>query len=818
VRALQGTTVVATASTNGTGDYALSSLTVGTYTVEASAPGYGTKRQNQVSVVAGTTTVNLSLDAIVSGPVSYIYDALGRLVATVGPTDTTTYTYDAVGNLLSISRQSSSLVSILQFTPGSGPIGATVTISGTGFSPTANENTVTFNGVAATITSATPTQLVTSVPPGATTGLVGVTSSNGSATSNTNFTVTDGSGGAPTISSFTPNLGAAGDSVTVTGTNFELTPTDNKLKFSGGSAGVSSSTATSIVGAVPQYTGSGRISVTTPTGTATSAADFYVAPPGRPASDVVFTSRSSLGGLTNVTINTAGKVGLVIFDATAGQRVTLHLTDITMGRVRVSLINPNGSMSASPINCYSYPGWAVIDPIPLPQTGTYTVVLDGYDPVTGPYSGSLNLQLHNTPPDITGPITPGGASVPVSITTPGQLARLTFNGAANQVVSVNITGSLPGSWATIYKPDGSNLTGAHNLGGANLGFMDRQVLPSAGTYTIVIDPKDANIGNFDVRLYDVVDASGTLTPGGPSEAVSIAIPGQHGSFTFDGTAGQQVSLGVTGVSMSPANNTSIVIYKPDGSTLVSDTVYSSMNLIVIDAQTLPVSGTYRVLVDPAFASTGSLNLALYNAPDVNDTIAIGEVKTITVPVVGQRAKVIFNATAGQTLGLHMTNPTMSVKFKVSQPDGSPFIGEGSAPSLVEMTNLPASGAYTILVDPQGTATGNLTLSLYDNSPITGTIVVNGPGMTITNNPAQIALLTFDGVAGQQITVRFTNNSVGGMYAQLLKPDGSMLRDAFSSASNFNISTVTLPTSGTYTISVDPQWSNAGSVTIAVTNP
>lgn len=66
------------------------------------------------------TTANLALDAIVSGPVSYIYDSVGRLVSTVGPTDTVIYSYDATGNLLSISRQSSSQVAVLSFTPLSG--------------------------------------------------------------------------------------------------------------------------------------------------------------------------------------------------------------------------------------------------------------------------------------------------------------------------------------------------------------------------------------------------------------------------------------------------------------------------------------------------------------------------------------------------------------------------------------------------------------------------------------------------------------------------------------------------------------------------
>ena len=50
--------------------------------------------------------------------VRYVYDELGRLVAVIDTAgQTAIYNYDAVGNLLSITTQSSSTVAILEFTP-----------------------------------------------------------------------------------------------------------------------------------------------------------------------------------------------------------------------------------------------------------------------------------------------------------------------------------------------------------------------------------------------------------------------------------------------------------------------------------------------------------------------------------------------------------------------------------------------------------------------------------------------------------------------------------------------------------------------------
>jgi YD repeat-containing protein len=113
----------------------------------------------------------MGLRASAQSAVQYVYDELGRLVAVIDTSGASAvYSYDAVGNLLSIVRRGSSDVSIIEFTPNSGPVGTLVTIYGTGFSATPNQNTLTFNGSSATVLSATATRLTATVPAGATTG------------------------------------------------------------------------------------------------------------------------------------------------------------------------------------------------------------------------------------------------------------------------------------------------------------------------------------------------------------------------------------------------------------------------------------------------------------------------------------------------------------------------------------------------------------------------------------------------------------------------------------------------------------------------
>ncbi len=126
--------------------------------------------------------------------IRYVYDDLGRLVGVVDAQgNAARYVYDAVGNLIEIRRVNVAdfpgPVAITFFDPNVGQVGTPVTIFGRGFSVTPGANQVAFNGTPATVTAATPLSLTTTVPAGATTGPIAVTTPLGSVTSRENFTV-----------------------------------------------------------------------------------------------------------------------------------------------------------------------------------------------------------------------------------------------------------------------------------------------------------------------------------------------------------------------------------------------------------------------------------------------------------------------------------------------------------------------------------------------------------------------------------------------------------------------------------------------------
>lgn len=763
--------------------------------------------------------------------VQYVYDENGRLVQVVAPAGASAqYTYDAAGNISSINQVSASTLSIIEFTANAGPIGATVTIYGTGFSATPSSNTVTFNATAATVTSSTTTQLVVSVPAGATTGKIAVSVGGASAISAQDFTVNAGTP-VPTIAGFSPTIGTFGTTVTVNGTNFETNLANDRVRFNGTAAATTSAVATQLGSKVPLFATSGRVRVDTPNGTAVSAADFFVPPGTYTAADVGFTGRTTVG--TNAAMNTgaAGKIGLMLFDGVKGQKVGVGVSNVVFspsGSANFYVKKPNGEDLITGV--YFGPGGQGASLPALPVTGTYTIM------IVPSSTASVSLTV-SVSQDITGTIVPGGAPTTVATTFPGQGADVTFAGTQGQRVSLKISGvTITGGnhmMVSILNPDGSNLVVDSWVSGPD--FIDVQSLPVSGTYTIRVDPQYAAIATATLTLYDVPpDTTGTIAAGGASVPVATTIPGQSADLTFAGTQGQRISLLITGVTLTggTTNSAPVSILKPDGTTLASLCCVNSNEFI--DAQVLPVTGTYTIRFHPISGSIGSGTFKLYDVPpDTTGTITPGGASaTVTTTVPGQNANLSFTGSQGQRISLMISGVSVTgstpayfnyVSVLILKPDGTTLASISSINStgFIDLQTLPVSGTYTVRFDPANWSFGSGTLTLYDVPPdTTGTITPGGASVTVTTTvPGQKADLTFAGTQGQQISLMASGIAMSIYTANVIvfKPDGSTLASTGNTPSFGFIDLTTLPATGTYTIRFDPTLQAIGSGTLTLFN-
>jgi len=206
----------------------------------------------------------------------------------------------------------------------SGPVGTSVTITGTNFGGTQGSSTVTFNGTAGTPTSWSGTVIVVPVPSGATTGNVVVTV-GGVASNGIAFTVTLA---APNISSLNVTSGPVGTSVTITGTNFGATQGSSTVTFNGTAGTPTSWSGTVIVVPVPSGATTGNV-VVTAGGVASNGVAFTVTSSG----SISVTVTPNLGGATitqlvqlNASVtNDIGAAG-VTWSVTAGGMLTGQTT------------------------------------------------------------------------------------------------------------------------------------------------------------------------------------------------------------------------------------------------------------------------------------------------------------------------------------------------------------------------------------------------------------------------------------------------------------------------------------------------------------
>ena len=346
---------------------------------------------------------------------------------------------------------------VTSFTPTSGVVGTTVTVTGTTFT---GATTVTFNyggtpAATATPTSVTATTLKAVVPAGAVTGPIAVTTAAGTGKSSTNFSVT------PTITSFTPTSAGLGMTVTITGTG--LTGA-TKVTFNGTAATkFTVVSSTSVTATVPTGATTGKIAVTTAGGTATSTATFtLVATP----TITSFTPTSGAGG-TSVVVTGTNLTGAtaVTFNGAAAQTITVNsATQITAtvppaattGTIAVTTPGGNATSAASFTTIPSITSIAT-NPIVVGNSETISGTTFGPTGTGGVLTLSF-FEADNTPNSwntnqTPSPITSWGVGK-IVFTTPN-----TFYGSTN----CTVTAGGKTSTSTTLNLDGGTLTGSIRL-------------------------------------------------------------------------------------------------------------------------------------------------------------------------------------------------------------------------------------------------------------------------------------------------------------------------------------------------------------------
>jgi RHS repeat-associated protein len=574
------------------------------------------------------------------------------------------------------SKSFTVLPTILSLSPTSGPVGASVTISGYNFG---SSGSVTFNGFTATTTSWNSTTIVATVPSTASTGNVVVTS-NSASSSGVSFTVVP----SPNISSISVNNGVSGTPITINGTNFGSGQGSEAglVVFNGASAFISSWSSTSIVAQVPSTAtpGAGTVSVTAG-GVESNALTFTVnpnitsfAPSGGPVGQAVVIAGADFGstqgsgtvhfGTSTAVINSWSSTTIsatVPISPNGAVSVTVTAGSVTTNSMWFTVTGPSGSAPPAAPVAAGMPSFASFGggPADTINLGNLNVHLD-IPIISKPGRGTpfvFNLQFDNS---MWYPSGPSGNVAWQPVNNWGWAAQSdALLGSATYFMTTTQTCSVDNKLYTMY-----------------YGWSYRDTLGVSHPFNTAGVSNDTNCGSDP--------ATGAATDGSGYTISVYAVPNSNPQ-TFNATVtsrlGRQISAPVVGGlasgAMTDRNGNQIIVSTSGNTSTYSDT-------LGINALT------------EAGVAPNPLALS-YTAPGANGT---GVPTAVTVNYKQYTVQTTFNCTG---INNYPSTPNVPLVDNITYGDGSkytftyePTLGgtSGAVTARLNTVTLPTGGSIT----------------------------------------------------------------------------------------------------------------------------
>jgi len=407
-----------------------------------------------------------------------------------------------------------------------------------------------------------------------------------------------GTGAAPIIGTFTPTSGANGTVVTINGTNFTGA---TAVSFGGTATTSYTVNSATIITAIVGNGSTGTISVTTPSGTATSAGTFtFVTKP----SITSFSPTSAVSGAsivvtgTNFTGATAvgcGDTAVASFTVNSSTQITAVLGNGDTGNIEV--VTPGGTATSSAIFTFLYkPVINAFSPITT-ASGSSVVILGQY------FTGTTAVSFGGTPAtsfsidsdyQITA-IVASGSSGSVNVTSPGgtssldgfTLATESSTPTSSTTTSAVTTTPISRAYEGYFPPviDDASLSYQDFTNNANSNFNAADKTGAEVSLTGTNKSGTIIIVRYLNAPQTTVQFSSGAIKGGTGKS-SIKFVGVRVEGTTEGTAGVTVHYSDAEVSKYNINNLFLAYF--------SGGTWHKCNNISISSQNNTVSGDIPV--------------------------------------------------------------------------------------------------------------------------------------------------------------------------------------------------------------------------------
>ncbi|NJR16282.1 MAG: hypothetical protein HC785_11565 [Calothrix sp. CSU_2_0] len=500
----------------------------------------------------------------------------------------------------------------------------------------------------------------------------------------------------------------------------------------------------------------------------------------------VITPETQSGGLiffdtpVSAQITEKGERDIYTINGNAGARVFLD-TLIDNSQIRFTLTSPNGEKL---INRDLYLD-RFYDPIILPESGTYQLVVDGNEATS---ESDYSFQLLSS--DNAETLTVNATQSTSGTLDPGSSAKLyQINGIKGERIyldsQIDVSQTNGSGVFILYSPGNQLLISSYT----NQDF--EYELPSTGTYYLMVR------GDGEIPLdYQIQLISTSVSPAPVSRnlndvvaGVGISQLGEQDIYTYNvTTVGTRVYFDGRG------SNSNIIarLINPSGVEVWSGNTASDGEPI-----TLLETGIYRLIVDGSLDATGNYGFRLANLATSATSLTLGSAVTGNLAA-GETRFYSINGILGQSLKFDNLAITANGEWVLYAPgklfNGGTTVSSASLSQDFEVT-LPASGIYVLALRNNSDTSTNFNFRVDNLGAATGSnnsILSEPPGFV---SPTTTHIKTFNATAGTYIYFDNRIALTGSTNIRLIHQNADVY--------DFRIDTpIQLTKSGPYTIRIE----------------
>jgi YD repeat-containing protein len=317
----------------------------------------------------------------------------------------------------------------------------------------------------------------------------------------------------------------------------------------------------------------------------------------------------------------------------------------------------------------------------------------------------------------------------------GQVEELSFDANAGETIALQIANVVNAGGKSVrfivYRPDAGSVVNATraytDFTTGPSGLVNLPYLPVAGRYTVFVLPVDGVPASGNLTV--VSGAAGTIVPGDAGATFDTRAATQSAYFDF--TAGQldDLELNLTNASVVGASSPQFWLYVYDsvGRQVTGGgcTTTNPLGSCQFHLWALP-GGHYRVTVTANYGGVMHFNAAIKR--QVPGPLLQRDVPTVLHLAQGEPQRLAFQATSGEDVALKFTDTATvpvgtNVRVIVYRPDAGAITNNTrayadfsvGASGLVNLPNLPVTGAYRMLVLPGNGLAASSTLTVMSGA-------------------------------------------------------------------------------------------------------